>query len=266
LAGAALAGPTTTTTIAGGTTTTTIAGGTTTTTTTTTLTPTTTTTAPPTTTTTAPPTTTTTLPGLSGQYPFVDKRFGDKSLSFMNVDTTAGEVCLSGSVEEIDPTTTFNRSVTFSYETLGPITKESDKSVQADFKSVSVQLTLNITELSTGGTGGGPELEYLETITLPNADFPVPCKAKATLKQKGGSGSTEPAQDKVRLSCELGPDLAAFPGLSEAFLENIEDAFLRRKTLKVDTKKGKLKFKTTGIESLPSDDQNVPLSCPSPAP
>ena len=267
LASAALAGPTTTTTVLGtttttvlGTTTTTVLGTTTTTTTAPPTTTTTTTTVPPTTTTTTSTTTTTLAPGdLSGQYAFFDKISNDKDQSFMDVDESSNQICLAGSVRYIDATATLNRSVTFSYDASGPIKKATDKKVSADF--TTTQLTLLIQEL-VPTADGGPITEYNNSIS-------VQCKVKATLKQPGGNQSGEPAQDRVNLLCDLGPSFEAFQNVAEltpALLDNITAAFAKRKTVKADVKKGKLKIKTSGNEVLPSDDANVTVSCTIPAP
>ena len=243
LAGAALAGPTTTTTS------TTMVGATTTTSTTTTSITSTTSTS---TTSTTSTTTTTTLPGLSGVYPFEDKDVGDKSLSLMNIDTSPpGRICLAGSARGIDATVTLNRSVTFSYNAFGSISKESDKQVQGDFDSVQVTLRLTIQELTGAPPPPVPTLVN-ETIFLTTE-----CKLEASLKQPGGPQSTERARDRVSLDCNLGPDFSTFTQLDEQLLDNIQEAFNKRKFIKVNLKKGRLKIKTSGIESLPSDDQTI---------
>lgn len=276
-ADAALAGPTSTstsTTLVGTTTTTTtttsttLAGATTTTTTTstvptttgvpTTTTTTTTTTAPPTTTTTAPPTTTTTttLPGLSGVYPFLDKATYENNKSLMDVDTVGGEVCLSGSSQGTDATVTLNRVVTFSYVAFGTISKDSDTKVQADFKSVQVALTLDIKQFRSQADGG-PIPEYNQTIVANSVDSEATCKLKGSLTQPGGPQSPGAARDKVSLDCDLGPSFEDFPDLNEQFLSNIENALGNRKVVKIQLKKGRLKIKTSGIESLSDEDQTV---------
>ena len=256
LAGAALAGPTTTT-IPGGTTTTTTLGTTTTTTpgttTTTTTAPPTTTTAPPTTTTTSTTTTTTTttttlppVPGdLTGVYPFADKSTGNANTSLLNVDESIDQVCVAGQLQEFDRTATpFNRSVTYTYQSIAPIVQENDKKVRADATSVS--LRLEIVNLDPSLTTPEAALEYDQTIT---AD----CKLKASLLKAG-------AKDKVSLQCDLGESFSAFPGLTSELLENIQKAAL--KNVKVNTKKGRLKVSNSGVFT----QAGVPVTCDFPAP
>ena len=252
LAGAALAGPVSTTTS------TTIFGATTTTSTTTTSTtgpptttsPSTTSTTSTSTTSTTSTTTTTTLPGLTGVYPFEDKDVGDKSINLLNVDTTLDEICLAGSAQGVDAISEIlNRRVTFSYQAFGSISKESDKKVQGDFVDVQVALNLTIQEIVGAPPPPIPPPEFDETIFLTTK-----CKLKVSLTQPGGPQSTERARDSVSLDCDLGPNFEAFGDLDQALLTNIQEALEKRK---FNLKKGRLKIKTSGIESLPSDDQTI---------
>jgi hypothetical protein len=263
LAGAAWAGPTSTT---GGptTTTTTTTGGstttgpatTTTTTTTTTAAPTTTTTAAPTTTTTT--TTTTTFPtNLSGQYPFTDKKIGSQNLSFQNIDTASGQICVSGLVEAMDTTVTLNRRVTITYTSVGVITKQSDKKVDGQYETVD--LNLNITA-PRSPTNGGPIVFYNQTIT-------VGCKLRTSFRQPrglDGLAAQEPALDRVNLDCNVGPDFQAFSDvnpLDPSLLDNIEFAFADRHGLRADVRTGRIKITTNGTRALPDDDDVIPLTC-----
>jgi hypothetical protein len=170
----------------------------------------------------------------------------------MDVDTSLSQICVAGSVREIDATVTLNRSVTFTYSSNGTITKATDKKVNAD-DFASVDLTLLIEEL-VSTADGGPVEEYNKTIA---AD----CKLKAGLKQPKGPQSGERALDRVKLDCDLGENFSAFPDLNDQLIANIQDAFAKRKQVKADPKNGKLKIKTSGSEVLPGDASTVDVSC-----
>jgi glucose/arabinose dehydrogenase len=189
-------------------------------------------TAPSTTTTTLVPSTTTTtlVPSgdLSGQHPFVGESTGAANTSFLNLDTSLGQVCLAGQVQEIDELSTPPATVTFSYRSTGTITKATGTKIQADF--VSVSLTLDI---SSG---------YSQTIT---AD----CKLKASLRKAG-------ERDSVKLRCELGEDFSAFPDLTAENITSIDNAYARVKKAKATSKNGRLKISHVGE---PAED--VGLTC-----
>lgn len=192
--------------------------------------------------TTSPSPSPTAAPGdLSGEHVFVDKVSFDKHETFFNVDTAAGDICVAGQVVGIDPTTTFNRRVTFTYEGQGTITKSSTKGVKGDFPSSSLRLMIE--ELSDP-----PTVEFDQTIT-------TGCKLKGALKKSG-------EKDKVSLKCDVGQNLSAF-GLeteeNQDLLENVTDAYPRRSGMNANTKKGKIRFKTNGIPA--PDGLIVPLSC-----
>jgi hypothetical protein len=170
----------------------------------------------------------------------VDKVSFDKHQSAFNVDTSSGQICVIGEVVGIDPTTTFNRRVTFTYEGQGTITKATDKVVKGDFPNV--QVTVLIEELSDPA-----EEEFTATIT-------TDCKLKGSIKKSGDS-------DRTSLKCNAGENLAAF-GLdtpeNQPFLENVTDAFPRRNGMNVNTRKGKIRFKTNGE---PTPAGITPPSC-----
>jgi hypothetical protein len=169
----------------------------------------------------------------------VDTITGDANTSLLNVDRTLGQMCVAGQVQEFDRTATpFNRSVTLSYRSIATISRVTPRTVRADATSVS--LTLEIVDL-VPAVSGGPVPEYDETIT-------AECKLEARLQKKG-------ARDKVRLLCDLGPDLSAFPGLTPELVENVEDASLKR--VKIHTRKGRLKLWTHGVPT----DVGLPISC-----
>jgi hypothetical protein len=164
----------------------------------------------------------------------VDKSTGGANTSFLNVDTSLNQICLAGQVQEADETSSLPATVTFTYDSLGSISKETDKTVRGDF--VSVSLTLDI---STG---------YSQTIT-------ATCKLKASLQKAG-------VQDKVNLQCDLLENYAAFSGLTSQQITNVDQAFAKVKRVKANSKNGKLKISTVGEPT----DAAVPGLCGSPTP
>jgi hypothetical protein len=265
MAGAASAGPTgttipggtttTTTTVPGATTTTstTVVGGTTTSTTTAGSTTTTSTTTGGTT------TTSTTLPGdLSGERHFLDQDNFDRNQTLFDIALGANEVCLAGRVVGVDPTTTFNRLVTFSYRSDGTVKKASDKSVSGDFPAVALTLTIEEQNPDLLGCDAVPvgegNCEFQQTI---NAG----CKLKGGIKKEGEAS-------KATLKCDVGENLSAF-GLSDPdnqnLLENVVDAYPKRKNIKVNTKKGKISFNHRGDPAPENFELPANLSC-EPAP
>jgi hypothetical protein len=230
---------TTTTTMVGGTTTTTTAGPTTTTTaapTTTTTTSTTTSTVPTTTTTTIPP-----APGdLSGDRAFYDKKGRERNTTRMVTDTSGNSFCLAGQVTGTDPTDIASREVILLYQSVGTIKKANDKKVDGEF--ASVDLTLQIIEQTDP-----PATEYMNTIT----SF---CDVKGSLKKEGDAS-------KARLRCDVGPNFSQFPDLTDSQVENIRDAFLPKKGVNVNVKKGRVRVKHSG-EPAPEGAEDAPPSCP----
>jgi hypothetical protein len=175
----------------------------------------------------------------------VDRDNFDKNETLLNVDTASNQFCLAGRVVGIDPTTTFNRRVTFTYSSLGDIKKATEKSVKGTF--VDVVLTLSIEELSDPVNP-----EFSDTIT-------TGCKLKGALQKEGDAA-------KVTLKCDVGENLSAFDGLEpldaatqEDLIENVADAFPKRKNLKVNVKKGKIRFTHRGETAPPG--LNIPLTC-----
>jgi hypothetical protein len=152
----------------------------------------------------------------------------------MNVDTSLGQVCLAGQVQEVDESSNPPATVTFTYSSIGDITKDSAKKVQADF--VTVSLTLDIS---------GPVPAYNETIT-------ANCQLKGTLRSAG-------ERDKVKLLCELGEDFSTFPVLTSDQVTSIVNAYTRVKRAKATSKRGKLKIDNFGVPSA-----GVPYTCPLP--
>jgi hypothetical protein len=115
---------------------------------------------------------------------------------------------------------------------------------------VTVDLNLTIQTLDESMT-----VEFDETI---QAD----CRFKGSLRKEG-------TRSRGKLRCDVGRDFAAF-GLNtpenQALLENVRDAYPKRKGLTVKTDKGKISFKNNG-EPAPNGF-TVDLTCdfPSPSP
>jgi hypothetical protein len=223
----------------------------------------------------------------------VDKVVDDKSKSLLNVDTSVspGEYCLAGAATGVDATVTLNRKVTFSYTARGDLTKETDKQVRAGAKSVPVVLGLLIVD-TLSPNDGGPNYFYSNELLEPVL-ITEDCKLAIRLVQPGGLPSTPPAgevalchkdqrivyvvqgstqeqdhlnhgdnlgacraRDRVSLDCDLGENFSKFPGLADQpdLLANIRYAFDRRKFVKTNLKRGRLKIKTSGTQVLPEDD------------
>ena len=179
---------------------------------------------------------------LSGEHTFVDVDNFDKNETLMNVDTQAGEFCLAGRVVGVDPTTTFNRVVVFTYTSLGTITKADSKGVKGEFP-VDVELMLTIDET----TPDGPVNDFTGTIT-------AECRLKGSLKQEGDAA-------RASLQCDVGEFLSEFfgPEGDQNLIENVADAFASRRNLKVKVRQGKLSFIHRGVPA--PGDLNVPLTC-----
>ena len=168
----------------------------------------------------------------------MDKTTGGANTSLLNVDTSLGQICLAGQVQETDEASSIPATVTFTYDSIGAITKDTDKKVLADF--VTASLTLDIS-----GTNVTP---YNQLITLN-------CKLEASLLKEG-------SRDKVKLLCELGDNFAAFPGLTSQQITYIDNAYAKVKRAKANSKNGKLKISTVGVPA----EGGVPITCDFPAP
>jgi hypothetical protein len=162
----------------------------------------------------------------------VDKSTGGANTSFLNVDTSLNQICLAGQVQETDSVSSVPATVTFAYDSIGQITKETDSRVQADFASVN--LTLDISGAN---------------VTPYNAVITLACRFKATLLKEG-------TRDKVKLLCELGENYAKFTGLSSQQIASIDNAYAKAKKAKASSKNGKLKISHVGD---PAED--VGLTC-----
>jgi hypothetical protein len=158
----------------------------------------------------------------------VDQSTGAANTSFLSVATGSDQVCVAGQVQGTDGST----SVVFSYESIGSISKATDKKVIGEFISVSLMLDI------TGGTAA-----YSQEIMLQ-------CKLGASLRKEG-------SRDKVSLRCELGQNYSAFPNLNSALIVNINRAFAKQPKVKANSKRGRLKISHVGEPA----DGEVPVSC-----
>lgn len=240
-------GPSTTTTTGPSTTTTTGGPTTTTSTTTTTTGPPTTATTTTTTTTAAPTTTTSTTlaPGdLSGTRTFVDRINFERSTSLLDISLAGNQFCFAGWVQGTDATRTPNRQVFFEYESNGTVRKADENRVDGDF--VDVDLTLRIE------SGDPPTVEFSQTISSV-------CRFKASLREAG---------DRARslLRCDVGSDLADFglddPSDPMGLRQSVQDAYPKRKNIRVNTKTGRVKVKHDGEPTPGGLDVN--LTCGGP--
>jgi hypothetical protein len=158
----------------------------------------------------------------------MDRSTGGANTSFLSVATGSDQVCVAGQVQGTDG----SASVAFSYESLGGISKATDKKVRGEF--VSVSLTLDI-------SGGAP---YSQTTTLD-------CRViKASLLKEG-------SRDKVKLRCDLGQNYSAFSDLNSQYITNINNAFAHQKRVTANSKNGILKISHVGVPA----DGEVPVSC-----
>jgi hypothetical protein len=139
---------------------------------------------------------------------------------------------VAGQVVGTDTASSIDATVTFIYDSVGTIKKATDKKVQGEFVTVSLTLLID----------GPPTAPYADSIT-------VDCKLKASLQKAG-------EKDKVNLTCELGENFAAFPGLTSQYIQNIDNAFDKVKRVKAKSKKGKLKISTSGIPA-----EGSPVTC-----
>jgi hypothetical protein len=130
--------------------------------------------------------------------------------------------------------------VFFEYTALGDIKKANLKQVTGtDLTPVSLRLVVETVAAS-------PVELYDETIS-------TGCTLKAKL-QKGGEKS------KLRLKCEVGELLTAFPNMTDEVRAHVEAAFPKKgaKHIKVDVDKGKVRITHNGEAT---DTDNVDVSC-----
>jgi hypothetical protein len=187
-----------------------------------------------------------------GGFLFVDK----KNFEFNTTcsDAEGLTYCLSGRANPIDGSSTPNRIVQVDWFSEGSVAKSSASATKGDFSTVT--LTLTIFAIRSPADGNNCTLWQ----SVP-ASFP--CKLKGGTKKSN-------TQSRVKLFCELGEDLsslvpaAGFGPLTDDLLESVESAFLRRKNMKVDVKKGKLKIIQRG-EDAPPNFENF-LMCPAVVP
>jgi hypothetical protein len=170
------------------------------------------------------------------EYFYQDKASGEKIKTHANVDQVYDEFCFAGLTVFIDSTTTLNRRVEFLFESLGSIGKQSSSKVSGVFDLVD--LTINIYD--------GPETT--NTILFTSTLLDAPCDLDATLS-KGG------AKLKGSLDCSLGTNLGAFGAIDSDLLLSVGFAHNKKKSIKVDVPKGRLRIKTSGVEVDPVADQ-----------
>ncbi len=176
-------------------------------------------------------TTTTTLPGggLSGQYEFADRRFGEESTSYLEVDTALGKICVAGEVRGMSGGT----EVTVSYRSTGIVGKASDTKLSALLDRVEIELRIS----------GGGVAPYALSVE-------PPCELKVRLVQAG-------SRDKLSLRCELGDGFSMFPDLSAAHVASIDATFAARSSAKAKSKTGRLEVSHSGVTA----DGAVSVSC-----
>jgi hypothetical protein len=173
----------------------------------------------------------------------VDKS-GAANTSYLDIDTAGGELCVAGQVVEFDRLALpYNRRVTFSYTSFAEIDRANDRRVRGE--SSSVQLRLEIVNL----VPNAPITEYDQTIV-------TPCTVKAGVQREGAKG-------RVTLRCtELLPDFAAFPGLTEALVENVDHAYGKQKRARAHVKRGELEIRHDGEPSTDAPPVTCSLSTP----
>jgi hypothetical protein len=154
--------------------------------------------------------------------------------TFSNVETASDRFCIAGLVRGVDARPLANREVRFEYRSNGTIKKANLKRVKAVF--ATVDLTLTIEE------NGSPLFE--ETIV---------CDGKLDVRLRN-SGESQ----KVRLKCDVGPDLSFFR-LPTELVDSVTNAFPDQRHIKVDARKGKIRFIHTGAP--PPEGVQVPLGC-----
>jgi hypothetical protein len=174
---------------------------------------------------------------LTGQYPFVDHlnlRIDRDNQTFSNVETASDRFCLAGLIRGVDARPDVNREVTFRYESNGTIQQANTKRVKARFPIVD--LTLTIEE---------PGSTLFEGTLV--------CDGKLTGRLRN-SGESQ----RVRLRCDVGPDLSFFR-LPAELVDSVTNAFPKQKHIKVDARKGKIRITHTGQPAPPSVP--VDLTC-----
>jgi hypothetical protein len=135
--------------------------------------------------------------------------------------------------------------VFFEYTALGGIKKESQKQVTpADLAPVALRLVIETVAAS-------PVTLYDQTLT-------TGCTLKAKLRKAG-------ERAKLRLKCDVGELLSAFPDMTAELREHVQNAFPKQGTkhLKVDTSKGRLRITNNG-EAVDSGDVDVSCSTGTP--
>jgi hypothetical protein len=180
----------------------------------------------------------------------VDVANFEKNQTLLDVDTATGSFCLAGRAVGVDGTVSFNRRVVFTYRSLGTITKATDKKVNGEFLNVELRLTIDELCPEDPVNCPVPRNEFDGVIT-------TGCRLKGSLQKEGDAA-------KAKLQCDVGENLSAFglpPSTQQNLVENVTDAFTKRKNLKVNTKKGKIRFTHRGEPAPPDLEVPPTLNC-----
>jgi len=190
-----------------------------------------------------------------GPFFFVDQKSFDKLTSLSNIDQTFQEYCLSGLAVFIDASSTLNRRVEIGFSSLGTIEKQNSSKVEGLFTSVTLTLTVY----------DGPSTIFpilFGTSTIVDAD----CSLDGSLLKEGDA-------DRVQMDCNVGPNLADFgipatvidpltgqPVTQQSILDSITFATAKKKTIRVNVKKGTILINHVGIPNPNSSTST--LVCP----
>jgi hypothetical protein len=200
---------------------------------------------------------------------FVDKTSFDKITSLANFDLPFNEYCLAGRAAYVDQQATPNRRVEFLFDSLGTIAEQSATKVEGTFEFVTVDLTLTVWFFPTLVLGAGPL--FTETITSI-------CELEGEVSKAG-------ERHKVRLDCNVGPELSAFtipatmpapicgaatptpypcgPDVTrDEVITSVDLALAKKKTIKLDLDQGSLLVKHSGEPMPPPPGFTTTLTCP----
>jgi hypothetical protein len=182
-------------------------------------------------------------PAPDGPFFFVDKKSFDKLTSLANIDQAFQEFCLAGRAVFIDASSTLNRRVEIGFSSLGTIDNQSPSGDRIDGLFTVVNLTLTVFD--------GPEntAGILFDGAIPGAD----CKLDGSLQQAG-------AKDRVSLDCDVGVNLSDFGKIPDDVINSIVFATAKKKTIKVNPKKGTLQIAHLGVTN-PNAETST-LVCP----
>lgn len=194
-------------------------------------------------------------PPLDGPFFFVDRVSFDKITSLANIDQAFDEFCLTGKAVYIDSSTTLNRRVEIEFRSLGVIESETEVKVDGTFTTVDLTLTV-----LAGPTTDMPPLFGPSTISGAN------CELDGSLSKAGD-------RDRAVLDCNVGPNFADFgiPATvpdpfggkditQQEILATISFATAKKKAIKVDVRKGDIRFNHNGVP-MPEGFVST-LTCP----